>query len=288
MCVIVPAYTQRLYVTHVLTRTFISFISGIISKDFGGDAGLLQPPFVLNAIDGLPEGKWSDQFVPAYILICAVILQCFPGLFYLQEKKRGMLQRTFVTGGVTNHHVILSYMIYTIPVLTVQAGVMITIVSFGMENIQGSWGLVFLQMFFNGMAGAALGLFGCYFLTGELEAVLLAIAILMTIFLLSGSSWPLEGFNPSWYRYVGYLGPTTLPLEAIRSIMRRGWGIENSKVMAGFVASGIYGVGSLGIIFVLDKLRGLGRLENDVYYSNINEKGNGEKVDECRDEITKL
>lgn len=67
---------------------------------------------------------------------------------------------------------------------------------------------------------------------------------------LLGGAWPLEGIVP-WYRIVSYLTPVTIPLEGIRSVVNRGWGLEHPVVRNGCLVSlgWIFSCFTLSIIF---------------------------------------
>ncbi len=55
----------------------------------------------------------------------------------------------------------------------------------------------------------------------------------------SGCFWPLESI-PYNLRMLFYLNPLAFPIESMRSIMLRGWGIDNMNVLIGFIVSITY------------------------------------------------
>jgi len=54
--------------------------------------------------------------------------------------------------------------------------------------------------------------------------------------ILSGIIWPLEGMS-FFMRWISYFLPQTLPIMSLRNIMLKGWGITETFVWLGFVAT---------------------------------------------------
>lgn len=59
----------------------------------------------------------------------------------------------------------------------------------------------------------------------EIQATQVMPMIALGVFLLCGIVWPLEAI-PSWLRVLSYLLPPTYAVDAIRSVMLRGWGLD--------------------------------------------------------------
>lgn len=55
-----------------------------------------------------------------------------------------------------------------------------------------------------------------------------------------GVIWPMEGITWGLFKYLCYLAPQTLSIEALRWILYRGWGIFNLPVFLGFITPIIY------------------------------------------------
>jgi ABC-2 type transport system permease protein len=45
------------------------------------------------------------------------------------------------------------------------------------------------------------------------------------VLIMSGIIWPIEAI-PNWLRVISYLLPPTYAVDAIRSVMLRGWGLD--------------------------------------------------------------
>jgi ABC-2 type transport system permease protein len=59
----------------------------------------------------------------------------------------------------------------------------------------------------------------------EAQAIQFLPVVVLPAFLLSGIFWPIQAI-PTWLRPVSYLLPTTYAVEAVRSVIVRGWGLN--------------------------------------------------------------
>lgn len=103
-------------------------------------------------------------------------------------------------------------------------------------QIVGSIYLAFALVVFNGFAGISLGLLLASICGKEIEAILLAMAIMMPNFFLAGSMWPIESM-PVFLQKLSYFLPATLGNEAFRSIIFRGWSFSHFSVWTGFLST---------------------------------------------------
>jgi ABC-2 type transport system permease protein len=67
----------------------------------------------------------------------------------------------------------------------------------------------------------------------EAQAVQFLPLVVVPTYLLSGIFWPLESI-PAWLRPVSYILPPTYAVEAMRSVILRGWGLD--KILPDIVA----------------------------------------------------
>lgn len=70
----------------------------------------------------------------------------------------------------------------------------------------------------------------------ENTAVMMILGTFYPNLILSGIIWPLEAM-PYWIRWFSYIQPQTLPTEALRHILSRGWGILEPGVYIGFMVT---------------------------------------------------
>jgi ABC-2 type transport system permease protein len=74
----------------------------------------------------------------------------------------------------------------------------------------------------------------------EAQAIQFLPIVALPVFLLSGIFWPVEAI-PSWLRPLSYAIPPTYAVDALRSVLLRGWGIGRIWIdlvaMFGFAAA---------------------------------------------------
>ena len=72
--------------------------------------------------------------------------------------------------------------------------------------------------------------------------------------LTNGSLWPIEGM-PTFLRDIVYFFPNAYAIESLRSILARGWGIEQPVVYMGIVITCGWTVAFLVLTLVIFRLR---------------------------------
>ena len=76
--------------------------------------------------------------------------------------------------------------------------------------------------------------------SGEGQAIQFFPLIVLPTFLLAGIFWPVEAI-PSWLRPLSYVIPPSYAVDAIRSVMLRGWGIGEIWVdLVAFLAFAVF------------------------------------------------
>ena len=69
---------------------------------------------------------------------------------------------------------------------------------------------------------------------------------------MSGISWPLEAMPSEWMKIVARLLPVTEPVQAMRDVMLRGWGISQStSLLYGLGISSVWIVALLSLSWML-------------------------------------
>ena len=63
--------------------------------------------------------------------------------------------------------------------------------------------------------------------------------LILPLWIMSGVLWPLESI-PHYFRYISDLSPLTQPLDALRSVMLRGWTYSQPSVIQGYLVSLVY------------------------------------------------
>lgn len=73
----------------------------------------------------------------------------------------------------------------------------------------------------------------------ERSATYLALGSFLPLIMLCGIIWPIEGMHPLLKAPALFL-PLTKSTESLRSILQRGWPIDDSQVYIGFISTGIW------------------------------------------------
>ena len=86
-----------------------------------------------------------------------------------------------------------------------------------------------------------LGIMLSSFARREAQAIQFLPIVVLPAFLLSGVFWPIQAI-PEWLRPVAYVLPTTYAVEAVRSVILRGWGLDKiyPDVIALLIFAGVF------------------------------------------------
>jgi len=87
-----------------------------------------------------------------------------------------------------------------------------------------------------GMCGQAFGLLVGIICQDEIEALIAAVFILPFMLLYGGVLWPIDCMAPTWKAF-GYVLPTTLISESLRSTASRGVGITHGLMWPGIAVT---------------------------------------------------
>lgn len=93
----------------------------------------------------------------------------------------------------------------------------------------------FLKIFL-GVAGVMFGLFISSLCADEVSAAMLGMGSFFPTIMLGGIFWPIQSM-PDWMASMATFLPQTLPVESMRFILSRGWGMEFFEVLLGFIAT---------------------------------------------------
>ncbi|XP_077547876.1 ABC transporter G family member 20-like [Haemaphysalis longicornis] len=150
----------------------------------------------------------------------------------LGEKGEGLLERLLVAG-VRPYEVILAHVCSLSFVVVAQDLTLLLVgfVGFGLPA-RGPIPVICLIAVMQGICGMALGLMASAVLDNAGTAATIIDGLNYPVLIISGVLWPLEGI-PQAVRYLSYALPITLPADALRSVMSRGWGITHPNVLRG-------------------------------------------------------
>jgi ABC-2 type transport system permease protein len=187
-----------------------------------------QPPVNVDASHPVyGEGaKFSDFLIPGVIAFAIFLLTTLLTLLtFTTERVNRTLDRVLVTPA-TEAEIVLGYAIAFALIGTAQAIILISwgIVGFNIM-IEGNLGIAILIAALLAIASMAFGILLSAAANTEVQATQMIPLIVLPVFLLSGIFWPMEAI-PAWLQPASYVLPPTYAVEALRSIMIRGWGLD--------------------------------------------------------------
>ncbi|MBA3045927.1 MAG: ABC transporter permease [Candidatus Thermoplasmatota archaeon] len=172
------------------------------------------------------NASFMDFFVPGIMAFVVYILTTLLTLInFVGERTSGTLARLTATP-LRESEIVAGYAMTFSVVGTLQALLLLTVgmLVFGV-NVEGNVALAFMVVALLAIVCQALGILLSSITHREAQAIQLIPFIIMPGFLLSGVFWPLEAL-PTWLRPFSYLVPPSYAIDACRSVMLRGWGLD--------------------------------------------------------------
>lgn len=184
-------------------------------------------PVSIDTVDIYGKGaKFMDFFVPGIVSFAVYLLTTLLTLMtFIGERVNGTLSRVLATP-LTESEIVGGYAL-TFSIVGAFQSVFLILVGILVFNVMivGNVFLVFLIVALLAVVCQALGILLSAFAQREAQAAQFLPFIVMPAFLLSGVFWPLEAI-PSWLRPASYFVPPSYSIEAARSVMLRGWGLD--------------------------------------------------------------
>ena len=206
-----------------LTKTILFDYSYIlkIQKPIYGD---INPQFVNYMAPGI------------MISIIFTITIGLTGLMFVIEKKEGLLDRSWVAG-VHTIEIMFAHITSKLAIMLVQITCMLVISSLAFNiKINGPIALSALLLLLQGFCGMSYGLAISAKSNDETQVMQVAVGSVFPAMIVSGIIWPLQGM-PTLVKYISYASPLTLPGEAMRSVVSRGWGFTYPLIWIGIATS---------------------------------------------------
>lgn len=216
--------------------TFFDFVRVMLSEcDVNPKIGEVpvqyQPP-----IYGTNNPNFTDFAAPGVILTIIFFLSvAITSGAMLIDRNEGMLERCLVSG-ITGIEILFSQVTTQFSVMFCQT-IFVLIFSFYIFNITiiGDIWLVLGLCIINGLCGMSFGFVIACAVDTERTATYVAMGSFLPIVMLCGIIWPIEGMYPL-LQFFAYFLPLTKPTESLRSILQRGWGINNPVIYEGFLS----------------------------------------------------
>jgi ABC-2 type transport system permease protein len=100
------------------------------------------------------------------------------------------------------------------------------------------WGIL-VMLLLQSLAGMTNGMVISSLVPNFFICAAVSNGVLIFIFIISGVMWPAETL-PYYIRWFSYIQPTTLPAEAMRSLLTRGLGVTHVSVYPGYIVTCIW------------------------------------------------
>ncbi|XP_077547875.1 ABC transporter G family member 23-like [Haemaphysalis longicornis] len=226
--------TMQAYLKLALNATLPDFLPNN-NKLAAREVLVIEEPVV-----GSKTTKFSEFVTPGMIMTITyfmAVTACISSL--LEEKSDGLLERCTVAG-VRSSEVVLAHVASQIFIIVLQDLLMlfVALVVWQLPS-HGSVFAVILITLLQGTCGMMLGLLISSLFDDPEAATLVSVGCNYPAMMISGILWPLEGI-PEAVRVVSYVLPLTLPSEALRSVMSKGWGFGHVNVLLGMAVSAIW------------------------------------------------
>lgn len=216
-------------------EAFLKFV-GVMALSYGINPEALKPPIIIDPpIYGIPKQSLISFIAPGALIVVAYFATTVMTTHLLiKERNDGLVERSLVAG-VTPFEFVLSHIILQTILLALQVGakLVVAFLIFTTPNsgsILSAVSLTFLQ----GICGLMFGLMISAVCHDEIYANTLGIGTFFPSVMIGGIFWPLESM-PTALRCFSQLLPSTLAIESLRCILLRGWGLEHSQVVIGYV-----------------------------------------------------
>jgi ABC-type polysaccharide/polyol phosphate export permease len=231
----------------------------------------ITPVRMMPPVYGTYDTKWTNFLAPGVITVrrwCCLLSSCsrsyfwfFPlkskvisfaqsisvtAMSFIKERTNGCMDRIYAAGVPATVLISANFVTHSV-ILVIQVSIML-IVSIFVFHIQvvGNLFYVFTLLLTLGIVGQSFGMFVSAVVREESEAIQMTLAIFFPALLLSGVIWPIEAI-PSWFVWVSKGLPTTWTAAAMRSVMLRGWGIDQQSVWLGYVCNAAWTIFFLSI-----------------------------------------
>ena len=187
-----------------------------------------QLPITINtvAVYGA-DAEFMDFFVPGIMAFVVYLITTLLTLVtFVGERTSGTLDRILATP-LTEREVVMGYAVTFSIVGTGQALLLLVIGILVFKiTVVGNILLAFLVIALLAVVSQALGILLSSTAKREAQAIQILPFVVLPAFLLSGIFWPVEAI-PAWLRPLSYLVPPTYAVDASRSVMLKGWGINS-------------------------------------------------------------
>lgn len=172
------------------------------------------------------DAEFIDFFAPGVMGLAAMIITFMISILSFVRERSGMTLDRLLASPVTEGEIVAGYALAFGIVGLVQACVILaTAVLLFQVNILGNVLLVLFILVLLAIGSQGMGFLLSSMARSEFQAVQFAPLVFIPSILLAGVFWPIEAI-PEFLRPISALIPLTYAVEGCRSVMLRGWGVE--------------------------------------------------------------
>ncbi|XP_046382796.1 ABC transporter G family member 23-like [Ischnura elegans] len=220
-----------------LQQSYFSFARDITSS-CNYDVKLAEIPVRFNdPVYGPRKPNFTDFSAPGVILTIVFFLSvALTSGAMIIERKEGLIERSLVSG-ITPLEILMSHVVTQFVVMTVQV-IVVLVLSFPVFgiSIEGDMVYVVILTVLNGLCGMCFGFLISCACDDERSATYLGLGSFLPVIMLCGIIWPVEGIHYS-LKSLSVVMPLTQATASMRSILGRGWGIDEPVVYLGFIST---------------------------------------------------
>ncbi len=172
------------------------------------------------------DTKFIDYFAPAIMsMAIMMVTTMLTIILFVYERRSGTLQRLLVSPA-TAAEIVFGYAL-AFAVMGVLQSMVILFAAMLLFNITivGNIGVALLVILLLAFVHQGLGILLSASAKNELQAIQFIPLVLFPSILLAGMFWPVESI-PAFLQPVSYCVPLRYGIDAMRSIMLRGWGLD--------------------------------------------------------------
>jgi ABC-2 type transport system permease protein len=208
-----------------LNSAMISVIDSI-GSEFNQSGRKIPIAVSISYAYGGGDTKFIDYFAPAIMsMAIMMVTTMLTIILFVYERRSGTLQRLLVSPA-TPAEIVFGYAL-AFAVLGVLQSVVILFAAMLIFNITivGSIAVALLVILLLAFVHQGLGILLSASARNELQAIQFIPLVLFPSILLAGMFWPVESI-PQFLQPISYCVPLRYGIDAMRSIMLRGWGLD--------------------------------------------------------------
>jgi ABC-2 type transport system permease protein len=218
--VLIRADKSNVNVATAVTKSVAEAITETMA-DFGKEA----PVSIADSPVYGENAEFIDFFVPGIVAFAIFLMTTLLTLLsFVGERTSGTLDRLLVSP-TRRSEIVIGYATAFSVVGMIQAAILLTVGTLVFKiTIVGNPFIAFLVIALLAIVSVSLGILLSSAAKREAQAVQFIPLINLPCFLLAGIFWPVEAI-PSFIRPLSYIIPPTYAVEALRSVLLRGWGL---------------------------------------------------------------